>query len=119
MAAGSHPPDACGLVQAQNKAAAEQAVAIFRDQVGRTLLANEGYECQESSEGAFMLAFAHPMQALTFCLMVRTQHCCSCMSCSACAEVVGAGHPVAGLHAIPWHRVKSFAAPSVVCQLKS
>lgn len=58
--------------QAQDRAASEQAVAIYRDQIRRTLLTNEGYECQESSEGAFMLAFPHPMPALTFCLMVRT-----------------------------------------------
>ncbi|KAK9788833.1 hypothetical protein WJX73_006132 [Symbiochloris irregularis] len=63
--------DKLNAMKAQNSSASEQAVAIFRDQVRRTLLANEGYECQESSEGAFMLAFPHPMPALTFCLMVQ------------------------------------------------
>lgn len=50
--------------------AAELAVMLYQDYVRRWLLKMSGYECQQA-DGGFMLAFASPLNAIHFCLVVR------------------------------------------------
>ena len=51
-------------------AATEEALVMFRYKVRRALRDQLGYECQEA-DGAFMLAFSSPADAVRFCLLVR------------------------------------------------
>ena len=43
---------------------------MYQDYIRRWLLKMSGYECQQA-DGEFMLAFASPVNAVQFCLVVR------------------------------------------------
>ena len=49
--------------------AAEVALMMYQDYMRRWMLKMSGYECQQA-DGEFMLAFASPVNAVQFCLVV-------------------------------------------------
>ncbi|KAG2502119.1 hypothetical protein HYH03_000611 [Edaphochlamys debaryana] len=55
---------------AVNRDLSLDVMASYNDCVRRSLLACNGYECQEQ-EGNYMIAFAQPAEALEWCLMVQ------------------------------------------------
>ena len=62
------------VVQEYNLTAAELALMLYQDYVRRWLLKMSGYECQQA-DGEFMLAFASPVNAVQFCLLVTPHPC--------------------------------------------
>ena len=59
-------------VQDFNATATELAIMLYQDYVRRWLLKMSGYECQQK-DGEFMMAFASPLNAIQFCLVVSPQ----------------------------------------------
>ena len=59
------------LAQDKDSDAANTALQIYLACIRKLLRSFDGYECQEA-DGSFMLAFKDPVDAVLFCLTVRT-----------------------------------------------
>lgn len=54
-----------------NQTMAEVALNLYRECLRKVLMQRGGYECQET-EGSFMLSFYNCIDAVQFCILVRS-----------------------------------------------